>query len=69
VQLLLGGGTPLLSANAQWLGPGGESILLRHHDSDLIVYHAYDHATGKPSLQISTIAWKDGWPSAALLDH
>jgi arabinan endo-1,5-alpha-L-arabinosidase len=69
VQLLQGGGTPVLSANAQWLGPGGESILLRHHDSDLIVYHAYDHATGKPSLQISTIAWKNGWPSAALLDH
>ena len=69
VPLLQGGGTALLSANAQWLGPGGESILLRHHEPDLIVYHAYDHVTGKPSLQISTIAWKDGWPSAALLDR
>jgi arabinan endo-1,5-alpha-L-arabinosidase len=69
VPMLQGGGTTLLSASAQWLGPGGESILLRHHEPDLIVFHAYDHATGKPSLQISTIAWKDGWPAAALMEH
>ncbi len=69
VPMLQGGGTALLSANTQWLGPGGESILLRRHQPDLIVFHAYDHVTGKPSLQISTIEWKDGWPAAALLDH
>jgi arabinan endo-1,5-alpha-L-arabinosidase len=69
VPMLRGGGTTLLSANSQWLGPGGESILLRRHEPDLIVFHAYDHLTGKSSLQISTIAWKDGWPSAALLDR
>jgi arabinan endo-1,5-alpha-L-arabinosidase len=59
----------LYYAYSLWLGPGGESILLRQHELDLIVFHAYDHVTGKPSLQISTIAWKDGWPSAALLDR
>jgi arabinan endo-1,5-alpha-L-arabinosidase len=69
VPMLNGGGTTLLSANELWLGPGGESILLRHHEPDLIVYHAYDHVTGKSSLQISTIAWKNGWPSAALIDR
>lgn len=69
VPMLKGGGTALLSANQQWLGPGGESILVRHREPDLIVFHAYDHLTGKPSLQISTIAWKAGWPSASLLEH
>jgi len=69
VPMLQGGGTALLSANSFWLGPGGESVLLRHHEPDLIVFHAYDHVTGHPSLQISTIAWKDGWPQAALMDR
>jgi arabinan endo-1,5-alpha-L-arabinosidase len=64
--LLKGGGTNLLTANKRWLGPGGESILLRKGDKDLIVYHAYDHETGKPSLQLSTIEWVHGWPTAAL---
>lgn len=67
--MLEGGGTTILTANGQWLGPGGESILLQHHQPDLIVFHAYDHVTGKPSLQISTIGWKDGWPTAALTDR
>jgi arabinan endo-1,5-alpha-L-arabinosidase len=67
--MLQGGGTNLLTANGRWLGPGGESILLRPHETDLIVYHAYDHETGKSSLQISTLVWNHGWPSAALLEH
>lgn len=67
--MLEGGGTNILTANGRWLGPGGESVLLQHHQPDLIVFHAYDHTTGKPSLQISTIAWKNGWPVAALADH
>jgi arabinan endo-1,5-alpha-L-arabinosidase len=66
VPMLKGGGTGLLSANARWLGPGGESVLLRKGAPDLIVYHAYDHETGKSSLQLSTIEWKHGWPTAAL---
>jgi arabinan endo-1,5-alpha-L-arabinosidase len=60
-----GGATPLLAANAKWLGPGGESILLQK-DGDIIVYHAYDAKTGVPSLQISTLTWTGGWPHAAL---
>jgi len=68
-----GGGTPLLTANARWLGPGGASVLthkgvlsLHLGGKDLIVFHAYDAKTGKPSMQISTLAWNDGWPTAAL---
>lgn len=60
-----GGGTQLLGANSRWLGPGGESVL-DDGGKDLLVFHAYDAKTGRPSLQISTIAWKDDWPEAAL---
>ncbi|MFZ0321708.1 MAG: arabinan endo-1,5-alpha-L-arabinosidase [Candidatus Sulfotelmatobacter sp.] len=63
--MMEGGGSPLLVGNSRWLGPGGESILMRQ-DGDIIVFHAYDAATGRPSLQISTLTWNDGWPSAAL---
>ncbi|HEY2466328.1 MAG TPA: arabinan endo-1,5-alpha-L-arabinosidase [Terracidiphilus sp.] len=63
--MLQGGGTQLLSANQRWLGPGGESLLQRP-EGDLMVYHAYDAVTGKPALQISTIAWNAGWPHVAL---
>lgn len=64
-----GGGTQLLGANARWLGPGGESVLREKDGSDLLVFHAYDAVTGRPALQISTIAWKNDWPEAALQDH
>jgi arabinan endo-1,5-alpha-L-arabinosidase len=67
VPMLEGGGSPLLVGNPRWLGPGGESVLLQK-DGDIIVFHAYDGQTGKPSLQISSIAWVNGWPQAALDD-
>lgn len=60
-----GGGSPLLVANDKWLGPGGES-LLHLPAGDIIVFHAYDAHTGRPSLHISTLAWSEGWPAAAL---
>ncbi|HEV2711087.1 MAG TPA: arabinan endo-1,5-alpha-L-arabinosidase [Edaphobacter sp.] len=61
-----GGGTELLIANARWLGPGGESILMDSRGEDLIVFHAYDAKTGKPSMQLSTIDWTGDWPHAQL---
>lgn len=64
--LTQGGGTPLLTQSARWLGPGGESVLIDPKGKDLIVFHAYDSATGKPSMQLSTIQWTNGWPHAAL---
>jgi arabinan endo-1,5-alpha-L-arabinosidase len=64
---MFGGGTPLLTGNQRWIGPGGESIL-QQKDGDIIVFHAYDGKTGRPSLQISSIAWSNGWPHATLED-
>ncbi len=66
VPMLEGGGSPVLEANKVWLGPGGESVLLRKDGPDILVFHAYDAVSGRPQLQISTIAWKNGWPTAAL---
>jgi arabinan endo-1,5-alpha-L-arabinosidase len=63
--MIEGGGTPLLLGNKRWLGPGGES-LLQQKDGDIIVFHAYDGTSGDAYLQISTIAWVDGWPKVAL---
>jgi arabinan endo-1,5-alpha-L-arabinosidase len=60
-----GGGSPFLVANTTWIGPGGESLLHLEHE-DLIVFHAYSAVNGRPSLHISTLGWKDGWPVAAL---
>jgi arabinan endo-1,5-alpha-L-arabinosidase len=63
--MLAGGGTQLLKPNDRWIGPGGESVLLRP-ESDIIVFHAYDAITGKPALQISTLTWTNGWPHAVV---
>lgn len=64
--MMQGGGTLLIGPNSKWLGPGGESVLYGQHGPDVVVFHAYDAVTGRPALQISTIAWKDGWPKAEL---
>jgi arabinan endo-1,5-alpha-L-arabinosidase len=67
--LLEGGGTPLLTANKVWLGPGGESVLRLPGpgpEKDIIVFHAYSATDGHPALHISTLTWDDGWPHAAL---
>lgn len=69
VPMMEGGGTPLLSANSRWLGPGGESVLMQAGGPDLIVFHAYDAHTGFPALQVSTLVWRDNWPHAALSYH
>ena len=60
-----GGGSPFLQATSLWLGPGGES-LLHLPTEDLIVFHAYSATDGRPSLHISTVGWRDGWPEARL---
>jgi arabinan endo-1,5-alpha-L-arabinosidase len=60
--MMEGGGTLLLEGNERWRGPGHNGILLRPGEGDLTVFHAYDGVTGRSYLQISTIAWEDGWP-------
>ncbi len=47
-------------------GPGGETAVPVAGGEDLLVYHAYDPVSGKPSLQLSTMEWKDGWPVVGL---
>jgi arabinan endo-1,5-alpha-L-arabinosidase len=64
-RMLDGGGTPVLVGNRRWLGPGGESLYVGQ-DQTIMVFHAYDARTGKPAMQISTVAWKDGWPQVGL---
>ncbi len=63
--MLDGGGTMLLQGSNRWFGPGGESVL-HQKDGDIMVFHAYDGTTGQAYLQISTIAWVDGWPKVAM---
>jgi arabinan endo-1,5-alpha-L-arabinosidase len=63
-----GGGSVLLEANKRWLGPGGESAFQQAGQQDLLVFHAYDAVSGKPSMQISTIGWKDGWPLVTIAE-
>jgi arabinan endo-1,5-alpha-L-arabinosidase len=65
-QLVDGGGTELLLPNSRWLGPGGGSVYLDSHNRTLIVFHAYDSRTGKPSMQLSAIDWTGGWPHTNL---
>ena len=65
-KMMDGGGTEVLSGNAEWVGPGGESVMHDRDGTDVMVFHAYDMVTGRPQLQISRIAWRDGWPEAAL---
>ncbi len=66
VPMMQGGGTALLTANARWLGPGGESVRMQPRGPDVLVFHAYDAHTGRPAMQISTLSWEDDWPHAAL---
>jgi arabinan endo-1,5-alpha-L-arabinosidase len=67
--MLEGGGTMVLEADANdtWRGPGHEAVL---HESgqDFLIFHAYDsNRNGRSFLQISTIAWVDGWHNVAPL--
>ena len=60
VNMLSSGGSILDSGNAQWRGPGGQSI----HGTNVIARHAYDaYANGAPKLLISDLYWGGGWPS------
>jgi arabinan endo-1,5-alpha-L-arabinosidase len=63
--LLDGAGTAVVPATtAAWHGAGHEAAF-RDGDTDYLIFHAYDANTGRPSLQISTMLWEDGWPRVA----
>jgi len=61
-----GGASLLLEGNERWKGPGGQSVV-QDAKGDLLVFHSYDAATGRPFLQISTMAWENGWPRVGAL--
>lgn len=62
--LLKGGGTKILSAYGQWIGPGHNGMLIED-GTYWMVYHAYDaKQIGIPKLRIESISWDaEGWPS------
>ena len=60
-----GGGTPVVSGDARWRGPGHAAVLERDGEY-LHVYHSYDAlAGGIPTLRISELVWQEGWPISA----
>ncbi|WP_426593787.1 arabinan endo-1,5-alpha-L-arabinosidase [Cellulomonas sp. McL0617] len=68
--LLENGGTPVLDAVGDMIGPGGESVAVTK-DAELLGFHFYDGATGgTPTLAIRRLAWTDdGWPVAMTADE
>ncbi len=59
------GGTPVVPAIApKWNGAGHQTVL-SDRGQDYLVFHSYDRRTGQSRLQISTMAWEDGWPRVA----
>jgi arabinan endo-1,5-alpha-L-arabinosidase len=63
--MLNGGGTPVVSGDSRWRGPGHNAILSRNGQL-LNVYHSYDALNaGMPTLRISELVWQEGWPISA----
>jgi arabinan endo-1,5-alpha-L-arabinosidase len=60
--MLNGGGSPVLAAGGDWVGPGHNAILIdgtRAYN----VYHAYAATNGASQLRISELVWDaEGWP-------
>jgi arabinan endo-1,5-alpha-L-arabinosidase len=61
-----GGGTRICWPTTEWRGPGHEAVLA-DRGGDYLIFHAYSAVTGRPSLHISTIVWRNGWPELAPL--
>ena len=61
--MMEGGGTPVVTGNGRWAGPG-HCAILQDKDGDMLVYHAYDTEwRGIPTLRISRLLWdREGWP-------
>jgi len=64
LNMLIGGGTIILSTHSNFVGPGGQSVMT-DAGSSLLVYHYYDgNNNGSPTLGINVLNWSStGWPS------
>lgn len=59
------GGTPVVSGDSRWRGPGHNAVIQRAGQW-LNVYHSYDALNGGiPTLRISQLVWQEGWPVSA----
>jgi arabinan endo-1,5-alpha-L-arabinosidase len=63
VNMLDGGGTVILSAHGNIVGPGGQTVMT-DRDGSLLVYHYYDsNNNGSPTLGLNLLGWSPtGWP-------
>ena len=66
-KLTSGGGTILDSGNSRWVGPGGQDVYKTGRSGNysyVIARHAYDaENNGTPTLLISDLYFKNGWPT------
>jgi arabinan endo-1,5-alpha-L-arabinosidase len=59
---LQGGGTLMAEGDANFAGPGGQSVMFVGNKAYL-VYHAYAKPSGAITLRIAELVWdSDGWP-------
>jgi arabinan endo-1,5-alpha-L-arabinosidase len=62
-----GGGTLILAAATEHWHGAGHTAVYSENGQDFLAFHAYAADTGRSRLQISPIAWQDGWPRVAQL--
>jgi len=61
--MLQGGGTILLESGANWIAPGGATVLIDPVHGDLITYHALHPSENYLDyLFVDTITWPNDWP-------
>jgi arabinan endo-1,5-alpha-L-arabinosidase len=70
VNMLLGGGNPVLSTTGPLIGPG-HAGLLRENGTNWLSCHFYDRTRrGQPTLALLPLRWDaDGWPQVLVPPH
>ncbi len=63
--MMQGGGTLVLEAGGDWVGPGHNAVLMVGNKA-YNVYHAYQATNGASRLRIAEMVWDaEGWPVSA----